>query len=80
MRWTIWFIVLMHDVVDCSRRLRMFNVVDDLNRKALSIEFDLNLPTERVVRLLDRIAANRGFPAIICRNNVPVIIPLALAQ
>lgn len=29
-----------------------FNVVDDFNREALSIEIDLNLPALRVVRVL----------------------------
>jgi putative transposase len=42
-----------------------FNVVDDFNREALSIEIDLNLPALRVVRVLDRIAANRGYPVML---------------
>ena len=45
----------MHDALVCGRRFRMFNVVDDFNREALSIEIDLNLPAQRVVRVLDRI-------------------------
>ena len=53
----------MHDALVCGRRFRMFNVVDDFNREALSIEIDLNLPAQRVVRVLDRIAANRGYPS-----------------
>lgn len=40
-----------------GRRFRTFNVVDDCNREALSIEIDLNLPALRVVRVLDRITA-----------------------
>ncbi len=52
----------MHDALVCGRRFRTFNVVDDFNREALSIEIDLNLPALRVVRGLDRIAANRGYP------------------
>lgn len=51
----------MHDALACSRGFRMFNIVNDLNRKALSIEIYLNLPAVRVVRLLDKIAANRGY-------------------
>ncbi len=42
------------------RRFRTFNVVDDFNREALSIEIDLNLPVLRVIRVLDRIAAIRS--------------------
>ncbi|APQ81721.1 putative transposase [Salmonella enterica subsp. enterica serovar Typhimurium] len=55
-----WSVDFMHDALVCGRRFRTFNVVDDFNREALSIEIDLNLPALRVVRVLDRIAANRG--------------------
>ena len=55
----------MHDALVCGRRFRTFNVVDDFNREALSIEIDLNLPALRVVRVLDRIAANRGYPVML---------------
>ena len=54
----------MHDALVCGRRFRTFNVVDDFNREALSIEIDLNLPALRVGRVLDRIAANRGYPVM----------------
>ncbi|ECP9597583.1 transposase, partial [Salmonella enterica subsp. enterica] len=54
-----WSVDFMHDALVCGRRFRTFNVVDDFNREALSIEIDLNLPALRVVRVLDRIAANR---------------------
>ena len=56
------------------------NVVDDFNREALSIEIDLNLPAQRVVRVLDRIAANRGYPAMLRMDNGPKFIPLTLAE
>jgi putative transposase len=59
----------MHDALICGRRFRTFNVVDDFNRGALSIEIDLNLPAQRVVRVLDRIAANRGCPAMLRMDN-----------
>lgn len=46
----------------------------------MSIEIDLNLPTQRVVRVLDRIAANRGYPAMLRMDNGPEFISLALAE
>ncbi|AKC15766.1 transposase (plasmid) [Escherichia coli] len=70
----------MHDVLACGRRFRTFNVVDDFNREALSIEIDLNLPALRVVRVLDRIAANRGYPVMLSIDNCPEFISLALAE
>lgn len=55
-----WSVDFMHDALVCGRRFHTLNVVDDFNREALSIEIDLNLPALRAVRVLDRIAANRG--------------------
>ena len=45
------------DSLVCCGRFRTFNVVDDFNREALAIEIDLNIPAQRVVRVLDRIVA-----------------------
>lgn len=64
-----WSVDFMHDSLICGRRFRTFNVVDDFNREALSIEIDLNLPAQRVVRVLDRITANRGYPVMLRMDN-----------
>ncbi|KYP00398.1 integrase [Yersinia pestis] len=45
----------MHDALIC---------VDDYNREKLAIEIDLNLPTQHVIRVLDRIVVNRGYPVM----------------
>ena len=70
----------MHDALICGGRFRTFNVVDDFNREALSIEIDLNLPAPRGVRVFDRLAANRGYPAMLRMDNGPEFISLALAE
>ncbi len=57
-----WSIDFMHDALVRGRRFRIFNVVDDYNREALATEIDLNIPAQRVVRVLYRIVANRGYP------------------
>lgn len=75
-----WSVDFMHDALVCGRRFRTFNVVDDFNREALSIEIDLNLPALRMVRVLDRIAANRGYPVMLHMDNGPEFISLALAE
>ncbi|GLR10655.1 transposase [Mixta theicola] len=59
----------MHDALIYGRHFRSFNVVDDFNREALSIETDLNFPAQRVVRVPDRIAANRGYPVMLRMDN-----------
>ena len=46
----------MSDSLVDGRTFRTFNIVDDYNREALAIEVDLNLPAERIIRVLDRLA------------------------
>jgi putative transposase len=53
-----------------DRRFRIFSVVDDFNREALAIEVDFNLPAPRIVRTLDRIATERGYPGKLRLDNV----------
>jgi len=66
-----WSMDFMSDSLWNGRRFRTFNVLDDFNREVLAIEVDLNLPTARVIRVLDRIAAWRGYPAKIRMDNGP---------
>ncbi len=70
----------MHDALVCGRRFRTFNVVDDFNREALAIEIDLNIPAQRVVRGLERIVANHGYPLKMRMDNGLELVSLALAQ
>lgn len=70
----------MSDVLWKGRRFRTFNVVDDFNREGLAIEVDLNLPSERVVRVLERIAAWRGYPQKLRLDNGPELVAIALAE
>ncbi len=75
-----WSIDFMHDTLMCGRRFRTFNVIDDFNREALAIEIDLNIPAQRVVRVLDRIVASRGYPLKLRMDYGPELISLTLAQ
>ncbi|MGP3590244.1 IS3 family transposase [Vagococcus sp. WN89Y] len=75
-----WSVDFMNDALTCGRRFRTFNVVDDFNREALAIEIDLNLPAQRVIRVLERIAVNRGYPLKLRMDNGPEFISLALAE
>ena len=70
----------MDNALVCGRHFRTLNVVDGFNHEALSIEIDLNLPALRVVRVLDRIAANRGYPVMLRMDNGPEFISLVLAE
>jgi putative transposase len=75
-----WSADFMSDGLWHGRRFRTFNVVDDFNREALAIEVDLNLPSERVVRVLERIAAWRGYPQKLRLDNGPELVAIALAE
>ena len=70
----------MSDSLFCGRRFRTFNVVDDFNREVLAIEIDLNLPALRVIRVLGRIVAWRGYPSTLRMDNGPEFISAALAE
>ncbi len=74
------FIDFMHDALVCGRSFRTFNVVDDFNCEALAIEIDLNIPAHRVVRVLDRIVENCGYPLKMRMDNGPELVSLTLAQ
>lgn len=75
-----WSADFMSDALWDGRRFRTFNVVDDFNREALSIEVDLNLPATRVIRVLDRIAAWRGYPERLRLDNGPEFVAIAMAE
>jgi putative transposase len=75
-----WSADFMSDALWDGRRFRTFNVVDDFNREALTIAVDFSLTAERVVRELDRIAAERGYPLKLRLDNGPEFIALALAE
>ena len=70
----------MSDALWCGHRFRTFNVVDDFNREALSIEIDLNLQARRIIRTLDRIALWRGYPAKLRVDNGPELTSVLMAE
>jgi len=75
-----WSIDFMSDSLWYGHRFRTFNVLDDFNREVLAIEVDLNLPAERIVRVLDRIALTRGYPVKMRMDNGPELISVKLAD
>lgn len=75
-----WSVDFMSDALVSGRKFRTFNVIDDFNREALWIEVDTSLPAARVVRVLEMIAAWRGYPTAIRCDNGPELISSTLAQ
>ena len=64
----------MHDQLSDGKFIRLFNVIDDFNRKVLCIEVDFSLPVERAVRSLNQIIAWLGKPAVIRADNGPELV------
>lgn len=67
-RWSMDFV---HDKLWNGRRFRMLNIIDQFTKECLAIEVDTSLNGQRVARVLDRIAAERGLPESIKVDNGP---------
>lgn len=70
----------MSDALQDGRRFRTFNVIDDFNRQGLAVEIDTGIGAQRVVRILDQIAAWRGVPERIRFDNGPELTALTVAE
>lgn len=69
-----WSMDFMHDQLSDHRSIRLLNIIDDYNREGLGIEVDFSLPSDRVIRTLDRIIEQRGKPSMIRMDNGPEYI------
>ncbi len=76
----VWSMDFMSDSLTDGRAFRTLNIIDDYNREALHIEVDTSLPASRVIRVLDQVAADRGYPQAIRSDNGPEFIAQALAD
>jgi putative transposase len=75
-----WGIDFVSDALAWGRRIRLFTVVDVFTREVLAIEVDTSLPGGRVVRVLERLAAERGAPDEIVLDNGPELAGKAVDQ
>lgn len=66
--------IFMHDQLVDGRSFRLLNILDDCNREGLGIEVDFSLPSERVIRKLDRVIDWRGKPNRLSCDNDPEYI------
>lgn len=74
-----WSVDFMSDSLHSGQRFRTFNVLDDFSREVLAIEVDTSLPAARIIRVLDRIASWRGYPAKLRMDNGPELVSVQLA-
>ena len=74
-----WSMDFMNGNLYSGKHVRTFNVIDDYHRELLAIEIDISLPSSRVVRVLDRITAYRGYPKRLRQDNRPEFMSKILA-
>lgn len=64
-----WSIDFMEDRMDNGRKFRVFNIIDDFNREALTMEVEHSFPSPRVVEILRQTIEWRGKPESIRSDN-----------
>ena len=74
-RWSMDF---MSDQLATGRRIRILNIVDDYSRECVGQLVDFSIAGERVSRLLDHLALDRGRPQTIVLDNGPEFTSKAL--
>jgi len=65
----LWTMDFVHDNLSCGRAFRALNIMDAWSRGALEIEADTCLNGKRVVRILERLVAQKGKPRLIQVDN-----------
>jgi putative transposase len=75
-----WSMDFMHDALESGRKVRLFNMIDDYNREGLAVEVNTSFAAEHVVRMLEEIAHERGYPRSIRSDNGPEFISDTLAR
>ncbi len=74
----VWSADFMSDALYHGSRFRTFKLIDDFNREALAIEIDTSLRAERIIRVLDRLKAERELPHMIRVDNGPEFLAQSL--
>jgi len=74
-RWSMDF---LSDYLADGRRLKVFSVLDDFSRESLALTVDTSITGGRVARVLDGLAARRGYPDGIVMDNGPEFTSRAL--
>ena len=73
-----WSVDFMHDALTDGRGFRLFNVIDDYNREALTVEIDFSLPAHRVIHSLNQLIEYRGKTVQVRCDNGPEYLSSAL--
>jgi len=76
----VWTLDFTHDNLASGRKFRTLNLMDGFTRESPRIEVDTSLPGLRVVRVLEEVARERGYPQAIQVDNGPEFISRVVDQ
>jgi putative transposase len=66
-----WAADFMSDALDNGRRIRTFNVIDHFNRVCIGIELGFNMPSRKVIEMLEKVIERYGKPMRLRTDNGP---------
>ena len=64
----------MSDSLECGRKFRVLNILDDFDRSAIAQEVAISIPASRLVRILEKVIWTMGKPRNIRCDNGPEFI------
>jgi putative transposase len=76
----LWAMDFQFDLTVDGRTLKLLNVVDEFTRECPAIVVARSINADRVVAVLDRLAATRGAPGFVRFDNGPEFIAAAVAD
>ena len=66
-----WSMDFVSDSLECGRKFRVLNILDDFDRSAIAQEISISMPAQRVIRILEKVIKLKGKPELIRCNNAP---------
>lgn len=76
----VWSADFMADSLYRGPRFRTFNVIDDFNREAVTIEIDTSITGARLVRVFEQVHVERALPDLLRVDNGPEFLGDAFTQ
>jgi len=71
---TTWSIDFVSDSLECGRKFRVLNIIDDFNRSSVAQEVAISIPAARLIRTLEKVIWTVGKPQNIRCDNGPEFI------